>query len=296
MFSGRIEGLRIARSLGRYDGEIPRDWDEKAAILRSKPGPTKKRDHPPQEEGVMPVLHCYQEVPCNPCISVCPKGALSTERDEITGVPRFDATKGCIGCLNCVGICPGLAITVVDYRKNPDNPTVTLPYEIWREKVEVGSQVPVLDEEGRTLGRFTVDRVVQYPKYPGTLMVQLRLPKEIAKEAAGVWAQEADIEPSDIYEKEQLPDEAVICRCERVTAGEIRKAIRGGVRDMNHLKAITRAGMGACGSKTCRSMILRIFREEGVDLSEVTDRTDRPLFVEVPLGLFAGVDGGEDNG
>ena len=61
---------------------------------------------------------------------------------------------------------------------------------------------------------------------------------------------------------------------------------------MNQLKALNRAGMGACGSKTCRSMIYRIFREEGVDLGEITDRTDRPLFVEVPLGTFAGMDGG----
>jgi sarcosine oxidase subunit alpha len=36
-------------------------------------------------------------------------------------------------------------------------------------------------------------------------------------------------------------------------------------------------------------MIWRIFKEEGVDLGEVTDRIDRPLFVEVPLGIFAGV-------
>jgi hypothetical protein len=42
-------------------------------------------------------------------------------------------------------------------------------------------------------------------------------------------------------------------------------------------------------------MILRIFREEGVDLGDVTDRTDRPLFIEVPLGSFAGIEGGEDH-
>ena len=59
--------------------------------------------------------------------------------------------------------------------------------------------------------------------------------------------------------------------------------------DPNGLKALTRAGMGACGSKTCRSMIWRLFEEEGIDLAEVTDRIDRPLFVEVPLGILAGM-------
>jgi hypothetical protein len=61
---------------------------------------------------------------------------------------------------------------------------------------------------------------------------------------------------------------------------------------MNQLKAITRAGMGACGSKTCRPMIWRIFQEEGIDLGTVTDRVDRPLFVEIPIGILAGADGG----
>jgi hypothetical protein len=38
-------------------------------------------------------------------------------------------------------------------------------------------------------------------------------------------------------------------------------------------------------------MIWRIFQEEGVDLDQVTDRIDRPLFVEVPLGILAGMRG-----
>jgi hypothetical protein len=66
-------------------------------------------------------------------------------------------------------------------------------------------------------------------------------------------------------------------------------AIRQGVRDINQLKALTRAGMGACGSKTCRPMIWRIFKEEGIDLTTVTDGVDRPLFVEVPIGVLAGI-------
>ena len=74
-----------------------------------------------------------------------------------------------------------------------------------------------------------------------------------------------------------------------MTAGEIRNIIRSDIRDLNQIKALTRAGMGACGSKTCRPMIWRIFQEEGIDLKSVTDRVDRPLFVEVPIGVFAGI-------
>lgn len=187
-------------------------------------------------------------------------------------------------------IAVGLAITLVDFRKDQDTPTVTLPYEIWRDRVKKGQTVPITDKDGAILGRFPVQRVIKNAKkYPGTLLVQIKIPKAAAKRAIGVWVQEKKIEPSDLYEKPPLPDEAVVCRCERITTGEIRTAIRNGSRDINQLKALNRAGMGACGSKTCRPMIWRIFQEEGVDLGEVTDRVDRPLFVEVPLGILAGL-------
>jgi sarcosine oxidase, subunit alpha len=290
MFTGRIEGLRIARSLGLYDGEIPKEWEEKEKTLKSRPGPVVERSKVQNEEGVFPLFHCYQEVPCNPCTSVCPKGAIRTERDEITGLPFLMESSSCKGCMSCVYICPGLAVTLVDYRKDPERPLVTLPYEIGREKVEPGKLVRVTDEDGAILGAYPVEKVLTNPKrFPGTQLVQVRVEKEAARLAAGIWVQERQIEPSLIYEKELPPDEAVICRCERVTAGEIRAAIRDGVRDMNQLKALTRAGMGACGAKTCRPMILRLFKEEGIDAGEVTDRTDRPLFAEVPLGVLAGV-------
>jgi bacterioferritin-associated ferredoxin len=179
---------------------------------------------------------------------------------------------------------------MVDYREDSAHPLVTLPYEIWREKVAVGQNVPVTDIDGAILGYYPVDKVSSRRKYPGTLLVRLKVDKAAAKAAVGIWVQEKQIEPSTIYEKEPPPDEAIVCRCERVTAGEIRAVIRSGMRDLNQIKALTRAGMGACGSKTCRPMIWRIFQEEGIDLKMVTDRVDRPLFVEVPIGVFAGCD------
>ncbi len=156
----------------------------------------------------------------------------------------------------------------------------------------VGQKVPVTDVEGAVLGYYAVEKVKTRKKYPGTLMVHVRVDRAAAKAAVGIWVQERRTDPMAVYEKAPPPDEAVVCRCERITAGEIRAAIRAGCRDLNQLKAITRAGMGACGSKTCRPMIWRMFKEEGVDLGTVTDRVDRPLFVEVPIGVFAGLQEG----
>jgi bacterioferritin-associated ferredoxin len=89
---------------------------------------------------------------------------------------------------------------------------------------------------------------------------------------------------------QRITDDTIVCRCERVSASEIRALIREGYRDMNEIKAVVRAGMGSCGGKTCTALIRRLFRDEGIPDSQVTDRTVRPLFVEVPLGVFAGVD------
>ncbi len=292
MFTGKIEGLKIAKSLGMFSGEVPQAWDEKALVLKSRPGAVVRREPPAQEEGVFPVFHCAQEVPCNPCTSVCPQHAIRTENDTITGLPYFIDKEECTGCASCVAVCPGLAVTLVDYRKDPVHPLVILPYEIWREKVEIGRKVPVTDVEGAILGYYPVEKVKTRRKYPGTLMVHVRVDRAVAKHAVGIWVQERSTDPMTVYEKAPPPDEAVVCRCERITAGEVRTAIRSGVRDLNQLKALTRAGMGACGSKTCRPMIWRMFKEEGVDLGTVTDRVDRPLFVEVPIGAFAGAQEG----
>jgi hypothetical protein len=59
------------------------------------------------------------------------------------------------------------------------------------------------------------------------------------------------------------------------------------VTDLNQLK-ILRCGMGACGGKTCQSLILRLCQEEGIDARDVTPFSQRPLVAEVELGTLAG--------
>jgi len=50
----------------------------------------------------------------------------------------------------------------------------------------------------------------------------------------------------------QAPDELVVCRCENVTAGELRRGVAdGGADEMNRLKALTRVGMGRCQGRMC---------------------------------------------
>jgi NAD(P)H-nitrite reductase large subunit len=134
----------------------------------------------------------------------------------------------------------------------------------------------------------------QKGKKSKTFKVLVKAPKEIARQIAGVQIQGTDVtEPMDLY-VERLTDDTIVCRCERVTAGEIRELIRGGSRDVNEIKTATRSGMGACGSKTCGGLIKRLFAEEGIKIEEVTENVARPFFVEVPLGVFCGTEGSSD--
>ncbi|MGC9334113.1 MAG: FAD-dependent oxidoreductase, partial [Anaerolineae bacterium] len=292
MFSGKIKGLEIARAMGVFSGEIPDEWYRTAEILKSKPGVTVEEVLPEEEEGVMPVFHCAQEIPCNPCTAVCPQGLIRIDPGDIRELPSYisdEIGKACIGCEKCVMICPGLAVSLVDYRKSePGYATVTLAYEFLRGSIEVGDVVTVLDAEGQVLGDVEVIGVRAVKAFDRTVSVRLKAPREYAKRIAGIQVQEPSVtEPMDQY-VERLTDDTIVCRCERVTAGEIRALIRQGYRDMNEIKAVSRAGMGACGAKTCTGLIERIFREEGIPLDDVVDQSVRPLFVEVPLAAFAG--------
>ncbi len=300
MFSGKIKGLEIAQALGCDVGEIPSEWYRTGEILKSRPGPVKvaeaqvNQTAPGVPSGVLPVFHCTQEIPCNPCASVCSKGLIFIDSRDIRHVPAFTGDPtACIGCEKCLAICPGLAITLVDYRKTPDMPIVAIPFEFNYEMVKERETVTVLDTEGGVLGDLQVVRVEQVASRDHTIIVKVRAPRDVANRIAGIRIQEAQVTQPMNHYVDHISDDTIVCRCERVTAGEIRALIRQGYRDLNEIKSITRAAMGACGSKTCHSLIFRLFRDEGIILSDVTDTTRRPIFIEVPLKVFAGM-GGEE--
>ena len=298
IFSGKIRGLEVARELGRDVGEISPDWYRIAEILKSRPGATVHERMPSEESGVFPVLHCTQEIPCDPCTAVCPTGLIDIDRTDIRKLPAFlgeKSGKGCSGCEKCVAICPGLAITLVDYRKDPEFPTVAIPFEFPKEQLKPGDMVTVQDTEGNALGRVEVAAVRALKANDRTVIVKVRAPRAFAKRIAGLRVQPPETSDPLAEYVARTAEDTIICRCERVTAGEIRKLIRAGVRDISEIKALTRTSMGSCGAKTCTPLIHRLFREEGVPDAEVVDQPKRPLFIEVPLGLFAGLDK-KDNG
>ena len=287
MFNGRIAGLAVAKALGAKVEEVPAAWTAKAELLKSHPGKIEPQAFPAETEGVLPVIHCLQEIPCNPCSTICPTRSIQLEGDPLLGLPRYDGR--CIGCAKCVLICPGLAITLVDYRQDRANPIVTVPYEMSHVPLAVGDRVTAVDIDGNPLGEFEV-AALQQNRENLTRLVRLRVPAGLAKRVVSFRVQAAADSAS--LPAAVIPADAdhtaMACLCERVSAAEVRRLVRQGITDINQIKAITRAGMGACGGKSCDALIRSIFRQEGVEPGRIVPGTRRPLFVEVPLGTLAG--------
>jgi thioredoxin reductase/Fe-S-cluster-containing hydrogenase component 2/bacterioferritin-associated ferredoxin len=287
MFNGKIAGLKIVQKLGTLSDEIPEEWYKKAEILKSHPGIIHPYQDLSNAEGVFPVIHCLQEIPCNPCTTVCPTNSIVIEDDTLMGVPLYKGS--CIGCNKCVLVCPGLAITLVDKRKDKEFPTVTIPYEIGNYPVNKGQILHLVDIEGSRLGDYEAIEVI-FNQTRKTQLVKVKVPLSIAAKAVSFTVQPDEVSkplPQAII-PDTILDDAMVCLCERVTAGEVRKLIQDGITDLNQIKAITRAGMGPCGAKTCEVLIKGLLREEGIPVTDIVPNTKRPVFVEVPLSKFPG--------
>jgi Fe-S-cluster-containing hydrogenase component 2/bacterioferritin-associated ferredoxin len=283
IFSGKITGRRIARDLGR-NVPIPSDWEDFGEILKHKPGASVEFAPRDLDAPIYPVIRCVQEIPCNPCIEACPHGLISMP-GSILALPEFAGI--CEGCGDCVLACPGLAINLVsnDYDPTGEKALLQLPFEFNDDVIPFGRDVVTTDFEGNAVGTGRVIALRTREDQDRRKLLLLEVPAADKLKVAGFRIREpSEGQPVAIdWETETDP---MVCRCERVKKSEITRVIRAGVRDMNQLKAVARSGMGGCGGKTCTELILRIFREEGVEPSEVTLPTIRPLVAEVHLGDF----------
>ena len=83
-------------------------------------------------------------------------------------------------------------------------------------------------------------------------------------------------------------DEVLVCRCEEVTAGKVRKYVEMGCRGPNQTKAFGRCGMGPCQGRLCGLTVTEVIAEaRGVEPSEVGYYRIRPPIKPVLLGDFA---------
>ena len=57
-------------------------------------------------------------------------------------------------------------------------------------------------------------------------------------------------------------DEMLVCRCEEVTKGEIRKAVHEGMFTIEEIRRYLRSGMGLCQGQTCGKLVKSIVARE----------------------------------
>lgn len=290
IFTGKIEALYMLKENGISFSENIEELQRSAELMKAKPPQPIQTEFQFKEEGIYPVFYCNQEIPCNPCTAVCDQQQIETIDSLITQLPYFKGEKDCLGCGKCVAVCPGLAVVLLDYRNDKEYPLVTFPIELIDSKLEKGQKIIVVSNE-KELGEYEVYRSRILKEFPKTQLITVRIPSEIAKQATAIKLSKSSYDESiEMYHKSFTEDDTIVCRCERVSVGEIRKWIRAGVKDFNELKALTKVGMGACGGKTCTPLINQIFREEGIPSDEIIEGTKRPLHgYEVPMGIFAKV-------
>ena len=150
--------------------------DERAGAIRPPESIWNSR------RGGLAVVECPQRIPCDPCSTSCPVGAVLPFRD-INDTPEIDYAK-CTGCAMCVAVCPGLACFVVDLTFAPDLALFKLPYEMLPVPAK-GDEVLCLGRAGEILARGKVETVTE-PGRDRTHVVHVSAPKELANDIRAI--------------------------------------------------------------------------------------------------------------
>ncbi len=86
-------------------------------------------------------------------------------------------------------------------------------------------------------------------------------------------------------------DEVMVCRCEEVTAGDIRECVDQGATGPNQLKAYTRCGMGPCQGRMCGLTVSEVIAEaRAKPVEEIGYYRLRPPIKPVTLGELAAME------
>ena len=86
----------------------------------------------------------------------------------------------------------------------------------------------------------------------------------------------------------QPADSTIACRCEEVTAGEIRGLVSLGCEGPNQIKAFSRAGMGPCQGRFCGLTVTQIMAAEtGLSPDDIGTHRIRTPIKPVTLGELA---------
>lgn len=278
---GRQVAFEILEELGaRYN------YDDYLAVSKeymdSQQHPLRVIDEPfsptesRKQEKPFVTIDCLYGFACNPCEFSCKHGAIT--KTSTSTVPQIDFDR-CIGCMDCVFQCPGLAIFGYNLRKNQ----VFLPVEF---DIDEKEEVYLVDNNGLILGEGIIEKILRKPNKTHIARIHaLDMEACDIEESRGFLLKKnvrADIKWLD---SQDLPKEAqYVCHCDDVTLDEILFTI--GDRSfisVDEIKHTTRLGMGACRGKRCIKRLKQVLQPLGI--SVVGEATPRgPLSNQVNMG------------
>ena len=277
---GRQAAYEIAQELG-----IRFDYDDYLEISReyidSQQHPVRLLEKPllPTEERMAEKpfvqIDCLYGFACNPCTFSCPHHAIS--KPTTSSTPTVDYSK-CIGCMQCVNNCPGLAIFGYNLAKN----WCFLPIEY---EVEEGTEVWLVDNNGQKIGEGIIEKVMKKENKTNVARVSIAKVEGVITDIKGFIAKDRypePLQPSTLNPQPSNP--TYICHCEDITEEQMLAAVGDSKYiSVDELKHITRMGMGPCRGKRCIARARQVLRAHGIELTG--DATPRaPLSNQVTLG------------
>ncbi|MCF8373027.1 MAG: FAD-dependent oxidoreductase [Bacteroidales bacterium] len=278
---GKQVALEILEEMGErynYDDYLATSKE----YIDSQQHPIRVQEKPflPSEERMnakpFVIIDCLYGFACNPCEFACPHGAIT--KTSTSTIPQLDFDK-CIGCMDCVYQCPGLAIFGYSLKKD----WLFLPIEY---EVEKDSEVFLVDNNGKKLGEGVVEKILRKPNK--TNIARVKSLDVHGKDLMDIRGFIVKNNYPDVIEFKPAPEMApvakYVCHCDDVTYDEILETI--GDRkfiSVDEVKHTTRLGMGACRGKRCIKRLKQSISTTGIAI--VGDATPRgPLSNQLSMG------------
>jgi len=231
------------------------------------------------------LIDCLHSFACNPCAFACPHEAIT--KSTINSVPQIDFSK-CIGCMDCVHQCPGLAIFGYAPQKN----LIYIPVEFF---VEPNEPVFLVNNTGEKLGEGVILKIQQKPNKTNIAVVKaVNLNDEELLQVRGFIAKKNYPEPLELKPVEFKEEQKIyLCHCEDVTIEKVLSAV--GNRkfiSVEEIKHITRLGAGVCRGQLCSGRLKSLMKEKGITITG--DAAPRaPLSNQLSLGELISTIGNE---
>ena len=285
--SAVLRGKQVAYEVAQ-NLNIRYNYDEYLDISRqyidSQQHPVRVLERPnlptPERMKLKPFVQtdCLFGFACNPCTFACPQGAIT--KPTTSSTPTVDYDK-CIGCMQCVSGCPGLAIFGYDMQKN----LCFLPIEY---EAQEGAEVFLVDNNGQKVGEGVIEKILRKPNKTNVARVKVAKADGQMTDIKGFILKDRYPEkltsatsPTSATSKAESP---YVCHCEDISLDDVLAAVGDRkVISVDELKHITRMGMGPCRGKRCIQRARLALRAKGIELTG--DATPRaPLSNQVTLG------------